>query len=171
LSLISLRFASNCLDSVFTEVLELAGNAARDNKRTRIIPRHVQLAVRNDEELNKLLGGITIVSCPSSTPCSARSHAVLLPNKNADKGGRGETQEGEEGPQAQVWLQEGLEEGQQEDIQRLEQQPAQEPTVVADNATGSAAHPPPCLRLAVERPSVHRLRSVGKASNACACLE
>ena len=32
------------------------GNAARDNKKKTIAPRHVQLAVRNDEELNKLLG-------------------------------------------------------------------------------------------------------------------
>ena len=38
----------------------MAGNAARDNKKSRIVPRHVQLAVRNDEELNKLLAGVTI---------------------------------------------------------------------------------------------------------------
>jgi histone H2A len=51
-------------------VLELAGNAARDNKKNRIIPRHVLLAVRNDEELGKLLAGVTI------------AHGGVLPNIN-----------------------------------------------------------------------------------------
>ena len=54
----------------FVQVLELAGNAARDNKKNRIIPRHVLLAVRNDEELGKLLAGVTI------------AHGGVLPNIN-----------------------------------------------------------------------------------------
>jgi len=42
------------------EVLELSGNAARDNRRSRIIPRHMLLAVGTDEELNKLLKNCVI---------------------------------------------------------------------------------------------------------------
>jgi histone H2A len=55
------------------QVLELAGNAARDNKK----PRHIQLAVRNDEELSKLLGSVTI----ANGGVLPNIHQTLLPKK------------------------------------------------------------------------------------------
>lgn len=68
------------LEYLCAEILELAGNAARDNKKTRIVPRHIQMAVRSDEELNKLLGGVTI----ASGGVMPNIHSVLLPKKGSE---------------------------------------------------------------------------------------
>lgn len=40
--------------TIVAEILELAGNAARDNKKGRVTPRHILLAIANDEELNQV---------------------------------------------------------------------------------------------------------------------
>jgi histone H2A len=69
------------LEYLAAELLELAGNAARDNKKNRIIPRHLQLAIRNDEELGKLLGEVTI----AAGGVLPNIHTVLLPKSKGKK--------------------------------------------------------------------------------------
>ena len=63
-------YLASVLEYLTAELLELAGNAAKDNKKQRIVPRHIMLAVKNDDELSNLLGSVTI------------ANAGVLPNIN-----------------------------------------------------------------------------------------
>lgn len=71
------------LEYLCAELIELAGNAARDNKKSRITPRHLLLAIRNDEEINKMLLGVTIAQ-GGVIPSINNS---LLPKKSSTGGG------------------------------------------------------------------------------------
>ena len=76
------------LEYIVCEILELAGNAAEEHGRKTIAPRHLQLAVRNDEELAKLMSQTMM----SAGGYMSNIHPFLLKGKKG-KGKDGETQE------------------------------------------------------------------------------
>lgn len=64
------------IEYLVAEVLELGGNAARDFKKIRITPRHLKLAILNDQELSRLCQGIVM-----SGGVVPSIHSRLLPKK------------------------------------------------------------------------------------------
>ncbi|XP_075737615.1 histone H2A.J-like [Rhipicephalus microplus] len=68
-------YLAKVLEYLTANVLELAGNVARDRKQGRIIPRYLLLAIQNDEELSKLLQHVNIFK-GGVVP---RIHPELLP--------------------------------------------------------------------------------------------
>ncbi|KAJ4929402.1 hypothetical protein JOQ06_005010 [Pogonophryne albipinna] len=67
--------------SICAEILELAGNACRDNQKHRISPRHILLAVRTDEEINTLLAEVII----SEGGVLPNIHAILVQKTKAPR--------------------------------------------------------------------------------------
>jgi len=115
------------LEYLCAEILELAGNAARDNKKSRITPRHVQLAIRNDEELNKLLGSVTI----ASGGVLPNIHTVLLTKTTAKKARRlgepsSQAEQQEEDPESDDQEQQEEDPEQEEEDQEQEEEEDQE---------------------------------------------
>ena len=69
------------MEYLTAELIELAGDVCKQGKRTTINPRHLQLAIRHDDEINKLLHGVTI----ASGGVVPGIHPVLLPKKSQNK--------------------------------------------------------------------------------------
>ena len=80
-------YLASVLEYLVAEVVELAGNAAKENKKHRIIPRHILLAIKNDEELGQLLAGVTI----SQGGVLPYVHPNLLPAARQKKKGTNST--------------------------------------------------------------------------------
>ncbi|XP_049405273.1 uncharacterized protein LOC125868738 [Solanum stenotomum] len=76
----ALIFLAFVLEYLAAEVLEWAGIAVRNDKKTRIIPRHIQLAIRFDKELNQFLRDMTI---PNGGVIQ-RIHNIFLPNNKTN---------------------------------------------------------------------------------------
>ncbi|KAG2221110.1 hypothetical protein INT45_008631 [Circinella minor] len=53
-------YLTSVLEYITADLLEMAGNAAHANNRKTVTPRHLQLAVRQDPELDKLLSNVII---------------------------------------------------------------------------------------------------------------
>ena len=51
---------ASVLEYLTAEIFELSGNAAKINQEYRIRPRHINLAVRYDDELRLLFKDVTI---------------------------------------------------------------------------------------------------------------
>ncbi|KAH7696822.1 Histone core [Aphelenchoides avenae] len=75
ISVQSAVYLTGVLEYLVAEILELSGNAAQVAKRKRIIPRHIRVAVGNDQELNDLCKGVVM---PEGGVIGT-IHPVLLP--------------------------------------------------------------------------------------------
>ncbi|XP_015075859.1 histone H2A-beta, sperm-like [Solanum pennellii] len=73
-------FLAAVLEYLAVEVLEFAGIAARNDKKTRITPRHIQLAIRFDKELYQFHRDVTI---PNGGVIQ-KVHKILLPDNKSN---------------------------------------------------------------------------------------
>ena len=55
-------FMAGILEYITADILELAGNSCRQHKKKTISPKHLNLGIRNDQELSQLMCEVTIAA-------------------------------------------------------------------------------------------------------------
>ena len=82
---LSAVYMSAVLEYCVAEVLEIAGTVVKDNFRKTILPRHILLAIKNDEELEQLLHNVTIPYCGTNVPRPIHPRLLNKNDKNYNK--------------------------------------------------------------------------------------
>jgi len=72
-------YLAGAIEYLVAEILELSGNAARDNKKHRITSRHLFLGIANDEELSKMMETLNIFI--PNAGVLPHIHSALLPKR------------------------------------------------------------------------------------------
>jgi histone H2A len=78
-------YLASVMEYLVAEILELSGNEARDAKKKIIKPRHIQLALRKDLELDKLVAGVIIPDGGIVSQFENGIHPFLLPKQKGSK--------------------------------------------------------------------------------------
>jgi len=78
-------FMAAVLEYITAELCELAGNVCEEQGKKQIMPRHINMGVRHDEELAKLMSYTTI----SSGGQAVHIHDFLKPAKGGKKATEG----------------------------------------------------------------------------------
>ena len=73
---------SAVMEYVASEILELAGNVCQEAHKKQLRPRHIMLAIANDEELSKVVSGAIF----HESGVAPNVEPVLLPQKKGAKG-------------------------------------------------------------------------------------
>eukprot|EP00484_Ammonia_sp_Unknown_P026580 CAMPEP_0197030930 /NCGR_PEP_ID=MMETSP1384-20130603/10057_1 /TAXON_ID=29189 /ORGANISM="Ammonia sp." /LENGTH=156 /DNA_ID=CAMNT_0042460367 /DNA_START=108 /DNA_END=578 /DNA_ORIENTATION=+ len=81
------------LEYATAELLELAGDCTKEARKKTISPRYIMLAIKGDEELNRLLGSNIIIPHSGSV---TYVHPNLLPDKGKKKAKKKQTNEADE---------------------------------------------------------------------------
>jgi histone H2A len=77
------------VENLIAEILELAGHVTKRDGKVRVVPKHINIAIRNDEELDRLFKHVSIFSggvMPSLLLALDKKKRAKAPEAETEKG-------------------------------------------------------------------------------------